>query len=692
MTVRTPIRDFELANPIYKNASVSFYTVSSGVKTTTLATLYAGPSAAAQLANPQKLNSQGQFKQPVYIASEVIGTITGISVASHDTAIHSPSPDFRVQQSTAKLQYSYDGVTWNDTGDTIFNNRGVWVTATAYKRNDLSTNGALVYLSLVAHTSGTFATDLAAGDWLLILDLTAFIREVGISVTEFGASATATAATNVTAFGLAIAAAIAQRKTLIIPEVGDYYDFDSEINIPATADLLTIQWDGRLRFTGTSGIAVSLGTYNTARLDFLTICGRGLWLEAQTTVWANGVTGVDIYGCFDATMNIRRVTGFESGLRFRGDGTYATEYSQFFLDQVLDNKYDINFAGIADSQNNFFGGRVGVSLSSHSGESTDSCGIYIADNNNNNTFYGTSIESSATGRKDYKVYCGGDYNAFINCRWEGAATKTVVMLTATSNYNDFYYGYGAPNPRGDDSAVDLGNRNNFLLANYEVKDGEATYRPGSGALTAPTIGNWQRNDRAFISAATRSYPTAWVCINDGTFGTLNGGATTGTISINTATLVVNSTAGLARNQWLTLVGIATIAKVIDIVGTTVTLDRTVNASVAGAAVSFKTPVFVATAPAWDFLPAAYTGGEGYVTWNPGNIVAGAGETSPDITITGLDQNYAIVVRPPYDLQGLTCTGYYQSAGKAKIQLNNSTAGAVDLANSTWYVRAIRMFE
>jgi hypothetical protein len=43
--------------------------------------------------------------------------------------------------------------------------RGDWLTATAYAANDLVTESNNLYVCIVAHTSGTFATDLAAGDW-----------------------------------------------------------------------------------------------------------------------------------------------------------------------------------------------------------------------------------------------------------------------------------------------------------------------------------------------------------------------------------------------------------------------------------------------------------------------------------------------------------------------------------------------
>ena len=46
--------------------------------------------------------------------------------------------------------------------------RGAWVTATAYAVNDLVTESSKVYLCLVAHTSGTFATDLSNAKWALL--------------------------------------------------------------------------------------------------------------------------------------------------------------------------------------------------------------------------------------------------------------------------------------------------------------------------------------------------------------------------------------------------------------------------------------------------------------------------------------------------------------------------------------------
>lgn len=45
--------------------------------------------------------------------------------------------------------------------------KGAWVTATAYAPSDLVETGGSTYVCIVAHTSGTFATDLSGGKWSL---------------------------------------------------------------------------------------------------------------------------------------------------------------------------------------------------------------------------------------------------------------------------------------------------------------------------------------------------------------------------------------------------------------------------------------------------------------------------------------------------------------------------------------------
>jgi hypothetical protein len=48
---------------------------------------------------------------------------------------------------------------------TAWHVKGGWVGGTAYVVGDLVLQGGIVYVCMVAHTAGVFATDLAAGKW-----------------------------------------------------------------------------------------------------------------------------------------------------------------------------------------------------------------------------------------------------------------------------------------------------------------------------------------------------------------------------------------------------------------------------------------------------------------------------------------------------------------------------------------------
>lgn len=79
---------------------------------------------------------------------------------------------------------------------------------------------------------------------------------------------------------------------------------------------------------------------------------------------------------------------------------------------------------------------------------------------------------------------------------------------------------------------------------------------------------------------------------------------------------------------------------------------------------------------------------GSATWDPGNLVDGAGETSASITATGAALGDFVLVSAPYDLQGVTCNGYVDATNSVKVRLQNETTGAVDLASGTWRVRVL----
>lgn len=55
---------------------------------------------------------------------------------------------------------------YTNGGQIVVSSADAWLTATAYVVGDFVNNGGTIYYCIVAHTSGTFATDLAASKWV----------------------------------------------------------------------------------------------------------------------------------------------------------------------------------------------------------------------------------------------------------------------------------------------------------------------------------------------------------------------------------------------------------------------------------------------------------------------------------------------------------------------------------------------
>ncbi|MGD0420546.1 MAG: hypothetical protein ABSA68_13370 [Xanthobacteraceae bacterium] len=156
MAFRGCIPDFQIANPLYIGATVSFYTVTGdGLSTGELATLYSDPTSSTPAQNPQTLDSEGKFAAPVYIELPVIAQVEGPNVESHVTGVINARG------------------TW----------RGSWVTDTNYFSSDFVQDPASgnVYAAALDYTSSsTLAADVAAGSLILVLSLSSIIGTIAV--------------------------------------------------------------------------------------------------------------------------------------------------------------------------------------------------------------------------------------------------------------------------------------------------------------------------------------------------------------------------------------------------------------------------------------------------------------------------------------------------------------------------------
>lgn len=75
-----------------------------------------------------------------------------------------------------------------------------------------------------------------------------------------------------------------------------------------------------------------------------------------------------------------------------------------------------------------------------------------------------------------------------------------------------------------------------------------------------------------------------------------------------------------------------------------------------------------------------------VVYDPPNLAAGAGATTPDVPLAGAVFGDQVSAAYGGDLQGITLTGAVSSAGNARATFLNGTAGAIDLPSGTVTLR------
>jgi hypothetical protein len=160
---RVYLDDFALANPLYQGATVTVFLADPVTFeiTSNVATLYSDLTSATQIGNPQTLDGDGKWLQPVYVDAPVIMQVTNASVASHATGVAGPLGGYQ----------------------------GPWAPNTVYNGGDSvqdgpagSDSGNLYYCVRPHTSSSSFAADLTAGDWIVQLDLTPFIAAIAAQV------------------------------------------------------------------------------------------------------------------------------------------------------------------------------------------------------------------------------------------------------------------------------------------------------------------------------------------------------------------------------------------------------------------------------------------------------------------------------------------------------------------------------
>lgn len=277
---RNSLQEFSVANPFYAGATVTVYTVDENLEATaTKADLYEAPNGAGTLTNPQVLDSEGKWEQPVYVDRPVV-----LEIATGET--------------TTETGISALMPRW----------RGVWALSTTYYPGEFVRHPTdpKWYVALVGHVSSSFAADLAAEKLEEVFDMSVYPG--GTALVTVGTIAAGTWEGDVIDIahgGTGAATAAAARDALGLEIGADVQAYDADLT--ALAGLSTT---GFVRRTGSA-------TFTAEAIDTADINATGT-PDNTTYLRGDGTWAIPPGGGGSGTVTSVAVSGGTTGLTTSG--------------------------------------------------------------------------------------------------------------------------------------------------------------------------------------------------------------------------------------------------------------------------------------------------------------------------------------------------------------------------------------
>lgn len=175
-----------------------------------------------------------------------------------------------------------------------------WLTATSYTVNNVVYENNSLYICAISHTSGVFATDLAAGDWVLFINTGQFVAAAAASATAAAVSQSSAASSATSAANSAAAAAASAAG----------FDLLASCVAATTANLSATYANG------TAGMGATLTNNSTQAA--ISVDGVSLSSSQRVLVWnqsaaaQNGVYSVTTVGDSSHNWVLTRTTDYDT--------------------------------------------------------------------------------------------------------------------------------------------------------------------------------------------------------------------------------------------------------------------------------------------------------------------------------------------------------------------------------------------
>jgi len=318
------------------------------------------------------------------------------------------------------------------------------------------------------------------------------IEAAPVNIVDFGASPSASAATN----DAAIVAAVAMCNTMVRPKLvipsGEYTISNTAIfDLP---NYSTMEFIGSF-VTATGLPAIRIGSASANRFGYRV---TGIKVRRTAVDTAGTSVGVQLRNIVWSYIDIRSVTNFKDGVFVRADqGNGGVSYNEIHLGQLHDNRTNllIQADGTASgyvNENLFFGGSFNHTSGYPAVTTTnifiDYDGVY---RNNNNRFFSPSLEDNSV--LSVAAVINGDNNLIFHPRLERITSQSTYEIQFTVDSRECQLisnGFAISNS----NINDLGNTNSYMTRNgqtYKAQTGasadQAVYSGQSTATSAARI-------------------------------------------------------------------------------------------------------------------------------------------------------------------------------------------------------------